>query len=152
MNIMKSVFRPDFKKGDGLVTVVVQDKDTKQVLMVAYTDEDGFGETLQTGEGVFWSRSRMGRWKKGETSGHTLKVYEVHIDCDNDALLYLVTPNGPTCHTTAKSCFYRHVVASIPLDPAPKEMPSDKDEMMVHSRIARGCEFHNAHVLLKQEG
>lgn len=152
MNILKSVFRPDFKKGDGLVTVVVQDKNTKQVLMVAYTDEDGFKETLETGEGVFWSRSRKGRWKKGETSGHTLKVHEVHIDCDHDALLYLVEPHGPTCHTNAKSCFYRHAVVSIPLDPTPKETTAERNEMMVHSRIARGCEFHDASMLLKQEG
>lgn len=141
--VPKSVLCPDFKKGDGLVTVVVQDDETKRILMVAYTDEAGYTETLETGEGVFWSRSRKQRWKKGETSGHTLKVHQVLIDCDCDALIYLVTPNGPTCHTEAQSCFYRYAMLLVPIEPAPKEKPEDVATLLtmnVHPRIIAACE------------
>ena len=146
-NEQKIVLYPDFEKGDGLVTVVVQDNETKQVLMVAYTDRAGYIETLETGEGVFWSRSREARWKKGETSGHTLKVRQVLIDCDGDALIYLVTPNGPTCHTEAQSCFYRFAVMSDRIESAPKEGKKEARPTLtvnVHPRIAAACEFHNA--------
>ena len=145
--VPKSVLRPDFKKDDNLVTVVVQDSETKRVLMVAYTDEAGYTETLETGEGVFWLRSRQQRWKKGETSGHTLKVHQVLIDCDYDALIYLITPNGPTCHSEAQSYFYRYAVLSAPVEPAPKEKPEDMPallKMNIHPRIFATCKCQKA--------
>jgi phosphoribosyl-AMP cyclohydrolase / phosphoribosyl-ATP pyrophosphohydrolase len=91
----------------GLVTVVVQDRLTGEVRMVAYADEPAIRRTHESGEAHFFSRSRGAPWKKGETSGNVLRVHEIWIDCDADALLYLVDPSGPTCHTGAPSCFFR---------------------------------------------
>lgn len=91
----------------GLAPVVVQDATTKEVLMVAYANADALRRTLETGDAHFWSRSRASLWRKGETSGNTQRVREVRYDCDGDALLYLVEPAGPACHTGARSCFYR---------------------------------------------
>ena len=109
-----SIIMPDFSKSkSGLVAVVVQNCDTKEVLMVAYTKKAQFEETLEMGEAVFFSRSRNHRWKKGETSGNTLKIVSIKIDCDNDALLYIVKPAGPTCHTGERSCFYRNIAGSM---------------------------------------
>ena len=104
-------YMPNFDKRGGLVTVVVQDATTKAILMVAYTDEAGFLETVQTGEAVFYSTSRKERWKKGETSGNTQSVIEMRIDCDQDAIWLRVETagDGVNCHTGARSCFYRLV-------------------------------------------
>jgi phosphoribosyl-ATP pyrophosphohydrolase/phosphoribosyl-AMP cyclohydrolase len=95
----------DFDKGDGLLPAVVQDSATLQVLMLAYMDEAALSETLFSGEATFFSRSRGGRWRKGETSGNRLKVVEVKADCDGDTLLVLVEPVGPACHLGTTSCF-----------------------------------------------
>ena len=97
--------RIDFVKGDGLVPVVVQDADTLQVLMLAYMDEAALDETLESGEATFFSRSRGGRWRKGETSGNRLSVVTVTPDCDGDTLLLRVHPQGPACHLNTTSCF-----------------------------------------------
>ena len=97
----------DFSKHGGLIPVVVQDADTGMVLMVAYANEEAVRLTLETGYAHFWSRSRRRIWKKGETSGNVQEVVEVRVDCDGDALLYLVRPRGPACHTGNMSCFYR---------------------------------------------
>lgn len=97
--------RVDFDKGGGLITAVVQDADTRQVLMVAHMDRAALDETLACGEAVFHSRSRQGRWKKGETSGHRLRVVSLTADCDGDAVLLLAQPLGPACHTGTTSCF-----------------------------------------------
>lgn len=97
--------RIDFAKGDGLVPAVVQDVETLQVLMLAYMDEAALKETLESGEATFFSRSRGGRWRKGETSGHRLKVVSVMADCDGDTLLVRVRPLGPACHLMTTSCF-----------------------------------------------
>ncbi|HKM38784.1 MAG TPA: bifunctional phosphoribosyl-AMP cyclohydrolase/phosphoribosyl-ATP diphosphatase HisIE [bacterium] len=86
--------------------VVVQDVTNKQVLMLAYANEEALALTRQTGEGWFWSRSRGKLWRKGETSGHTQRVVEIRTDCDHDALLYLVEQKGPACHTGERSCFF----------------------------------------------
>lgn len=91
---------------NGLVTVVVQDRLSGEVRMLAHADEAAIAATLSSGEGHFWSRSRGRPWKKGETSGHVLRVREVWTDCDRDAVLYLVDPEGPSCHTGAESCFF----------------------------------------------
>lgn len=105
------VRRPNFEKRGGLVTVVAQDADTREVLMVAYTDEAGWRQTLETGLGSYYSTSRQESWVKGETSGNLQEVVDVLIDCDGDALIYLVKPlgQGVACHTEARSCFYRSV-------------------------------------------
>jgi phosphoribosyl-ATP pyrophosphohydrolase/phosphoribosyl-AMP cyclohydrolase len=89
----------------GLLPVVVQDFVTQQVIMVAYTDESGFDETLETGEMVYYSRSRQERWKKGETSGHIQKVKGLFLDCDQDTLLAQVEQVGVGCHKGSFSCF-----------------------------------------------
>lgn len=95
----------DFEKGGGLAPAIVQDCDTLQVLMLAYMDRAALDETLASGEATFYSRSRGGRWRKGETSGDRLDVVSVTSDCDQDALLLLVRPRGPACHRGTPSCF-----------------------------------------------
>lgn len=92
---------------DGLITAVVQDAATKDVLMVAWMNADALHATETSGEAHFWSRSRRELWHKGATSGHIMKVTELRVDCDADTLLLLVEPAGPACHTGATSCFYR---------------------------------------------
>jgi phosphoribosyl-AMP cyclohydrolase len=92
---------------DGLIPAIVQDATTKQVLMMAYMNAEALHRTQQSGETVFWSRSRQTYWHKGETSGNTQTIREIRIDCDADTLLVLVDPAGPACHTGETSCFYR---------------------------------------------
>ncbi len=89
-----------------LLTGIAQDENTKQVLMVAMMNEDAVKKTLETGLAHFWSRSRETLWLKGETSGNFLKVQKIFVDCDGDALLLLVKPQGPACHTGEQSCFF----------------------------------------------
>ncbi len=93
----------------GLVTAVATHADSGEVLMVAHMNADALAATLETGEATFWSRSRARLWKKGETSGHVLKVRELRVDCDQDAIWMRVDPMGPACHTGEPSCFYRVV-------------------------------------------
>ena len=95
----------DFEKGGGLIAAVVQDAATLQVLMLAYMDRAALDETLESGEATFFSRSRGGRWRKGETSGDRLKVVSVTPDCDGDAVLVRVDPVGNACHLNRVSCF-----------------------------------------------
>lgn len=96
----------DLKWDDhGLMPAIIQDQSTRQVLMLGYLNRETLEETLNLGRVVFWSRSRKSRWLKGETSGNFLKVEEISTDCDSDALLILVKPEGPTCHTGETSCF-----------------------------------------------
>ncbi len=92
---------------NGLVPAIVQDEKTKQVLMLAYVNAESLAKTRETGLAHFWSRRRNGLWKKGETSGHVQRVREIKYDCDGDAILLLVDPQGPACHTGEVSCFYR---------------------------------------------
>lgn len=101
----EEIARVDFGKGGGLVPAIVQDVATLQVLMLAYMDEAALAETLESGEATFFSRSRGGRWRKGETSGHRMQVTSVLLDCDGDTLLVLVTPKGPACHLGSTTCF-----------------------------------------------
>lgn len=91
----------------GLLSAVVQDAASKEVLMVAFMDREALERTLETGLAHFHSRSRGRLWLKGETSGHVLRVQSIRIDCDQDSLVLLVEPAGPACHTGARSCFYR---------------------------------------------
>ncbi len=91
----------------GLIVAVVQDAMTLQVLMVAYMNDEALRLTMESGEAYFWSRSRRSLWHKGGTSGNVQRVRKIRYDCDADALLLLVDPLGPACHTGEYSCFYR---------------------------------------------
>lgn len=93
----------------GLITAVVTDAADGDVLMVAHMNAQALQLTVDTGLTHFWSRSRQALWKKGETSGHMLAVRDIRIDCDQDAVWVKAVPAGPTCHTGARSCFFRHV-------------------------------------------
>lgn len=93
----------------GLVTAVVTERGTGALLMVAHMDREALAATQASGEAHFWSRSRRRLWRKGETSGNVMRVVEVRIDCDQDAVQLIVEPAGPACHTGAASCFYRRV-------------------------------------------
>jgi phosphoribosyl-AMP cyclohydrolase len=101
-----SAFLPRFD-GQGLLTGIAVDSVTRDILMVAFMDEEALAKTRETGLAHFHSRSRGRLWLKGETSGHFLRVEEIRVDCDQDALVMLVRPEGPACHTGAASCFYR---------------------------------------------
>ena len=94
---------------NGLVPAIVQDVDTKEVLMLAYMNAESLQLTLERGQTYFWSRSRAELWHKGETSGNIQKVIEVFVDCDADTLLVYVKPEGPACHTGEQTCFYRQM-------------------------------------------
>jgi phosphoribosyl-AMP cyclohydrolase len=94
---------------NGLVPAIVQDATTDQVLMMAYMTAETLRETLDTGQMVYWSRSRQERWRKGATSGHVQTVEEARVDCDGDTLLFKVQQEGGACHTGYNSCFYRRV-------------------------------------------
>lgn len=108
---MMAEVKIDFDSGEvrfdesGLVPAIVQDAATKEVLTLAYMNGESLRRTLETGETHFWSRSRAELWHKGATSGNTQHVVEIRRDCDADALVVLVDPNGPACHTGAHSCF-----------------------------------------------
>jgi phosphoribosyl-AMP cyclohydrolase len=91
----------------GLIPAIVQDDDTNAVLMMAYMNAEALRLTLETGEAVFWSRSRRELWHKGATSGNVQKVVSIFVDCDEDTLLIRVKPAGPACHTGAYACFFR---------------------------------------------
>ena len=97
----------------GLIPAVVQDAATGEVLTVAYMNAESLRRTLESGETWFWSRSREELWHKGATSGHTQRVLKVAADCDADALVVVVSPNGPACHTGAHSCFGREVAGLL---------------------------------------
>ncbi len=95
----------DWTKQDGLIPAVVQDADTLRVLMLGYMSKESLTQTLQCGEAVFYSRGRAQLWRKGATSGNVLKLVSLTADCDNDTLLLLARPAGPTCHLDRASCF-----------------------------------------------
>lgn len=119
--------------GAGLVPVVAQDARSGTVRMVAWANREALTSTLATGAAHFWSRSRQALWRKGESSGHTLGVREIRIDCDGDVVLYLVDAEGPSCHTGATSCFFRRVGpdGGLEADDGPPESPG-----RVLSRVA----------------
>ena len=106
-----SVFAPRFDV-NGLVTAIAVDVSSRDVLMVAYMNDEALATTLETGEVHYFSRSRSKIWKKGETSGEVQKLKEIRVDCDQDALLVIVeqTGRGAACHTGHRTCFYRRVV------------------------------------------
>lgn len=94
---------------NGLVPAIVQDAVTMEVLMLAYMNQESLRLTIETGETVFWSRSRKELWHKGATSGNVQRVVEIRVDCDRDTLLVRVQPAGPACHTGNRTCFYTDV-------------------------------------------
>ena len=95
----------------GLIPAVVQDDDTGEVLMVAWMNAESLSRTRETSQAWFWSRSRAELWHKGATSGNTMHIRQIRIDCDGDTLLLRVTPSGPACHTGERTCFYRTLPA-----------------------------------------
>jgi phosphoribosyl-AMP cyclohydrolase len=92
---------------DGLITAVLQDATTSEVLMVGHMNQEAWDATLHSGRATFFSRSRQRLWEKGETSGNTMHVREIRIDCDGDAVLLRVEADGPACHTGERTCFFR---------------------------------------------
>lgn len=99
-------FQPRFD-ANGLLTAVAVDAESREILMLAHMDAEALAKTRETGVAHFHSRSRGRLWMKGESSGHVLKVEQIRVDCDQDALVLMVRPAGPACHTGASSCFYR---------------------------------------------
>ena len=97
-----------FQKSE-LIPVIIQDADSREVLMLGFTNKEAVELTIRTKTAWFWSRSRQKLWNKGESSGNFLHVKEMLTDCDTDTLLYLCKPDGPTCHTGAHSCFFRAI-------------------------------------------
>lgn len=95
----------DFEKGQGLVPAIIQDAETKNVLMLGYMNKEAYQKTVETGRVTFWSRTRNTLWTKGETSGNFLNVVEIKNDCDQDTLLIKVHPDGPTCHKGTDTCW-----------------------------------------------
>jgi len=108
MSSTRQAFQPKFD-ANGLLAAVALDAESGEVLMVAFMNAEALERTRSSGQAHFWSRSRQRLWKKGETSGHTLKVREILVDCDQDCLLLMVEPQGPACHTGARSCFFRRL-------------------------------------------
>lgn len=94
----------------GLVPVVAQESSTGELLMLAHANREALERTERSGEAHYWSRSRQSIWRKGESSGHVQHVVDIRVDCDADAVLYLVRQSGPACHTLARSCFHRQLV------------------------------------------
>jgi phosphoribosyl-AMP cyclohydrolase len=95
---------------NGLVAAIAQDHKTGEILMLAWMNRESLALTLETGQVTYWSRSRQSLWRKGETSGHTQRLVEAHVDCDGDALVLKVEQTGPACHTGNRTCFYRKLI------------------------------------------
>ncbi len=103
-----AILTPKFDQ-HGLVTAVVTDHASGEVLMLAHMNAEALSRSIATGDAWYWSRSRQALWRKGETSGNTQKIVEMRVDCDQDAIWIRVEQTGPACHTERKSCFYRKV-------------------------------------------
>lgn len=126
--VVRSVYLPKFDKRGGLVPVIVQDTVHRDVLMVAYTNEECWLQTLRTGIATFWSTSRNKVWVKGEESGNTMLIDDIRVDCDGDALLYLVFPQGNAlaCHMQTRTCFYRSIITNKTSLRLPNEGENEK--------------------------
>ena len=112
--------------GNGLVPAIAQQHDTGEVLMMAWMNRAAIEETLSSGRVCYWSRSRAGLWRKGETSGQVQRLVELRIDCDNDCLLVLVDQTGVACHTGRRSCFFTAVRGGERAIIADVQIPPDK--------------------------
>ncbi|MFM8404277.1 MAG: phosphoribosyl-AMP cyclohydrolase [Actinomycetota bacterium] len=108
---MSDALSQRLKSGE-LLPAIVQDLDSKKVLMLAWVNNEAFEATLKNGRATFWSRSRNELWEKGSSSGNFQEIVEIKFDCDADSLLYLVRTHGPACHTGEQSCFYRGIESS----------------------------------------
>jgi len=108
----KTIDEIDFAKGNGLIPVIVQDINSNEVLTLAYANKESLELTRKTGNSWFWSRSRKKLWMKGEESGNIQKIKEILIDCDYDAVIYLVESSGPACHTGEMKCFHNSLQQS----------------------------------------
>lgn len=127
---------PDFEKMGDSIPVIVQDVLTHEVLMLGYTNQECYKEMVETGNAIFYSRSRNTRWKKGETSGDTMEVHNILLDCDSDAILIKVTQNGDgACHTKATSCFFRDGITGKLIGEVPA--PTTKDEIKGQMDVSR---------------
>lgn len=113
----------------GLVPAIAQQHDTGEVLMMAWMDRDAVAETMRTGRACYWSRSRKGPWRKGDTSGHIQTLVELRIDCDGDTLLALVDQTGVACHTGRHNCFFRAVRGGVLAEIAPIEIDMEKEKV-----------------------
>ena len=108
-----SIENLDWEKMGNLIPTIVQNYRTKDVLMLAYSNQKSLEKTLKTGLATYWSRSRKELWTKGKNSGNLQHLKEILYDCDEDALLFLVDPAGPACHTGNETCFYRQLSSSF---------------------------------------
>jgi phosphoribosyl-ATP pyrophosphohydrolase/phosphoribosyl-AMP cyclohydrolase len=122
---------------DGLVPCVMQDWATGEVLTLAYMNADALRLTRETGEVHFWSRSRGALWRKGETSGNVQRLRQLRYDCDADALVALVDPTGPACHTGNRSCFYRELDGGEHPEPASHEALAELSRTLAARRAER---------------
>ncbi|RCW50784.1 MULTISPECIES: bifunctional phosphoribosyl-AMP cyclohydrolase/phosphoribosyl-ATP diphosphatase HisIE [unclassified Halanaerobium] len=124
----KKIEKINFKYNEkGLMPAVVQDYRTKEVLMVAYVNEESLKMSLKMGETVFYSRSRQELWHKGEISGNTQEIKEIFYDCDQDTILFMVDAAGPACHTGENSCFYRKISNEAESGKKPKNKQAEQN-------------------------
>ncbi len=107
---MLSKLLANFKDDQQLLPAIVQDSNSKEVLMLAWVNKEALEKTISTKQATFWSRSRNEIWVKGQTSGNKQEVISIKFDCDSDAFLFLVHSHGPACHTGEKSCFYSEII------------------------------------------
>ncbi|MHB1545495.1 MAG: bifunctional phosphoribosyl-AMP cyclohydrolase/phosphoribosyl-ATP diphosphatase HisIE [bacterium] len=117
----------DFSKLNGLIPAVAQDYFSKEILMLAFMNEEALKKTVETGYAHYFSRSRKKLWKKGETSGHTQQIKEIFFDCDNDSILLKVEQKGPACHTGHRTCFYSKLNNRLPVNLENKNTYDDKE-------------------------
>ena len=108
--MQKTIDEIDFEKSGGLVPVIVQDVNSKEVLTLAYTNKESLKLAQETKKSWFYSRSRNKLWMKGEESGNVQSIKEILVDCDSDAIIYLVEPSGPACHTGERNCFHNSLL------------------------------------------
>jgi phosphoribosyl-ATP pyrophosphohydrolase/phosphoribosyl-AMP cyclohydrolase len=132
----------------GLVPVVVQDARTREVLTLAYMSAESLRRTLDEGETWFWSRSRAQLWHKGETSGHTQRVISIAVDCDADALVALVEPNGAACHTGARSCFHKEIEGADDFAPE-NTLPERAEQQQPQQPVALGATLAGLYDLIE---
>lgn len=132
--------KPDFTKSNGLIPVIIQDEVTLQVLMLGYMNAEAFNKTIDEQKVTFFSRSKNRLWTKGETSGNFLWVKDIRLDCDDDTLLIMATPDGPTCHKGTISCF----------NTEPKKGFLYRLEQTIHERIDENVENSYTNQLYKK--
>ncbi|MFZ9669422.1 MAG: bifunctional phosphoribosyl-AMP cyclohydrolase/phosphoribosyl-ATP diphosphatase HisIE [Solirubrobacterales bacterium] len=146
MSVPEVVFGPE-----GLAPCIAQDAVTGEVLMLAWMNREALEKTIQTGEIHFFSRSRGELWRKGETSGNVLRLIELRVDCDEDALLALVDPTGPACHTGERTCFYRRLEDGTEPDPVTGEALGALARVILERRGSEPSESYTARLLADPE-